>query len=116
MYRMSSSGAPQATLRWQRHRACIDYRAWMLPLQDLEARAWPTLIEALAGLGQARPDPTGVVTVRGPWGFLLVPPRGFPELRLNCYKNISADRERDLLTDIAALVHQARLGTEPDEQ
>ena len=94
--------------QWRRHRACVDYRAWILPLPAIAAERWPALVSGLSSLGRAEPDATGVTTVRGPWGFLLIPPRGFPELRLNCYKSLSADQENDLLTGIAALLRRAQ--------
>lgn len=101
--------------RWRRHRACVDYRAWLLSLPDIPAERWPGLVRALCALGEVQPDATGVTTVRGPWGFLIIPPRGFPELRLNCYKTLSADQENDLLTGIAARLRRAWLGSDLDE-
>ena len=101
---------------WRRHRACVDYRTWLLPLPSIPAERWQAFVSELASLGRPEPDATGVTTVRGPWGFLLIPPRGFPELRLNCYKNLSADQENDLLTGITAHLRRAQLGSDLDEQ
>ena len=103
------------SVRWRRHRACVDYRAWLLPLPAVSADRWPELVSELSTLGLAEPDATGVTTVRGSWGFLIIPPRGFPELRLNCYKNLSADQENDLLTGITARLRRAQLGRNSDE-
>ncbi|WP_455386108.1 hypothetical protein [Acidihalobacter prosperus] len=105
-----------ASAQWRRHRACVDYRAWLLPLPAISAERWPALVSALSELGLAEPDATGVTTVRGAWGFLIIPPIGFPELRLNCYKNLSADQETDLLTGITARLKRAQLGRNSDEQ
>jgi hypothetical protein len=115
MDRESPRHRSHASAQWRRHRACVDYRAWLLPLPAISAERWPALVSALSALGRAEPDATGVTTVRGPWGFLIIPPKGFPELRLNCYKTLSADREKDLLTGITACLRQAQLGRNLDE-
>lgn len=91
---VDEGGATASACGWQRHRACVDYRAWVLKLPRLDPARWERWVEALAALGRAEPDATGVITVRGAWGFMLIPPRGFPELRLNIYKNTDHATER----------------------
>lgn len=92
---------------WQRHRACTDYRAWILPLPALTAESWASFITELSGFGHSERNATDVTTVRGEWGFLLIPPRGFPELRLSCYYGIAADTEKKLLNGILAALQRA---------
>lgn len=72
----------------------------------MSAKHWEAFTKVLRSLGSARRDATGVTTVRADWGFLIVPPRGFPELRLNCYKLTEAGTENYIKSRILDALHQ----------
>ncbi|APZ41716.1 hypothetical protein [Acidihalobacter ferrooxydans] len=101
---------------WRRHRACVDYRVWLLTLPPLSAQRWAQFVNEAVAPDGAAPDATGVMTIRGDWGFAVIPPRGFPELKLNCYKNIEGSREEHIKNHLLEALHRALAGTSDHER
>jgi hypothetical protein len=78
--------------RWSRVTACVDYHSFVRPLPDVGPERWQEVVAELSRLGRCELDGCGVVTARGPWGFFLIPPRGFPEIKVCFYHRSSARR------------------------
>ena len=51
------------------------------------------MMQGLRRLGQCEPEVCGVTTARGKWGFFLIPPQGFPEMKV-CFYRHSSLRQR----------------------
>jgi hypothetical protein len=78
---------------WSPVPQCIDYISFVRPLPSLDLERWQGLVMRLARLGRCEHDACGVITARGRWGFFLIPPRGFPEIKV-CFHRRSSPRER----------------------
>jgi hypothetical protein len=77
---------------WSRVSNCVDYISFVRPLPDVGPAQWQRLVAELSRLGRCELDGCGVITARGRWGFFLVPPRGFPEIKVCFYRSSSARR------------------------
>jgi hypothetical protein len=71
---------------------CVDYVSFVRPLPDVSPARWQGLVIELSRLGRCEIDGCGVITARGRWGFFLIPPRGFPEIKVCFYRCSSARR------------------------
>lgn len=88
--------------------ACLDYQAFVFALPPaLTASAFARLRDGLRGMGRIRREALGVIYVDGDWGFLVIPPYGFPELKINFFHGIPADGARRILVRVAALLAEA---------
>jgi hypothetical protein len=87
--------------------ACLDYRAYVFALpQASDPHAHAGLVAALCALGRREPPRLGVRYVYAVWGFLVVPPAGFPELRINFFRHAKRDRIAGVLQRISALIER----------
>lgn len=81
---------------------CVDYRSYVFPLDTGITKATHCALQArLRALGKADEERLGVLYIRGYWGFLVFPPRGFPELRVSFYKETDESAERTILNTIS---------------
>lgn len=79
---------------------CVDYRSYVYDLDaDITPAAFLALRTRLSMLGTMDRERLGVAYIKEQWGFLVFPPRGFPELRVSFYK------ETDKTTELA--IHDA---------
>lgn len=87
------------TLGFRSIEVCVDY--WAL-VHDFPADPHAATTEdrrnALLALGDPQPERLGVVYVYAHWGFLVIPPAGFPELRVNFFRS-APDAERRLILE-----------------
>jgi hypothetical protein len=87
--------------------ACLDYRAFAFPVPtDLEAATYRELSQDLRQLGKLRHEMLGVGYVDADWGFLIIPPAGFPELKINFYHQTSEQKIEQTLLLISKLVEK----------
>jgi len=85
--------------------ACLDYKAFVFQLDtNAPTTDFQGLCEALRGLGRARPEALGVTYVDADWGFLVIPPRGFPELKLSFFQPTTTERVHEILTQVSHLL------------
>ncbi len=90
---------------YRRVGACLDYRAYVYPLaRNATAESHRILCLQLAELGTAEPERLGVTYVRNRWGFLVLPPPGFPELKVSFFKGTDPATEATILQAIAQAI------------
>lgn len=84
--------------------SCIDYRSYIFTIgEDIDAIHYEKLRTRLMKLGRAEKERMGVVYVRGPWGFFVIPHHGYPTLRISFFHD-TPDSECDaLMMSIIAL-------------
>lgn len=83
--------------------ACLDYRAFVLAFpKALSDAAYQRLLVELQSLGRSEPPRLGVFYIYSSWGFLVVPPPGFPELKVSFYNQTEPDRIAAILDQIAS--------------
>ena len=81
--------------------SCVDYRSYRHPLDPtVSSERHAQLRDRLAALGRAEPERMGVTYVRGPWGFLVIPRQGFPELRISFFRDTPDGDRRALLESV----------------
>lgn len=86
---------------FRRAESCIDYRAYTHPIDpDVSPVRYGLACEQLRRVGQSCEERMGVVYVRGPWGFLVIPQLGYPELRVNFYHDTPIREINDVLASI----------------
>ena len=90
--------------------ACLDYRAFLFSLEPpWPEPAYARLCDTLRGLGRIRREALGVTYVDGEWGFLVIPPPGFPELKINFHHGAPDPAAQTLLDRIDELLRDARM-------
>lgn len=99
---VSTPGGKQGAIRFLPVENCVDYRSFVCPLATtITAAAHTALGARLATLGKAETERLGVIYIKGNWGFLVYPPRGFPELRVSFYKETDKATEQTILAAIS---------------
>jgi len=86
--------------RWRRVPACVDYQAYVYPWPPMDEERRRLLAQALGGLGMREDNACGVTTVRAAWGFLMVPPPGFPELKVNFFPGVPIQILCEILVNV----------------
>jgi len=84
--------------------ACLDYRAFVLPFPPLFGAAYEGLRNELQALGRSEPPRLGVYYVYAEWGFLVVPPPGFPDLKIHFFHKTTPDQVAGILHRVASLI------------
>ncbi len=88
--------------------ACVDYRAYVVSLpKGTTPDIYAQWVSRLCGLGRVVEERLGVRYVKGPWGFLVVPPLGFPELKITFYHPTAQVDEAEVLAKVEAILAQA---------
>ena len=96
---------------WKKITACLDYQAFVLAVpSDLPVAAHQQLSEALKQLGRVRQELLGVAYVEATWGFLVVPPVGFPEIKINFFHTTGGSQVKQVLRRVAVLLQTAKDG------
>jgi hypothetical protein len=88
--------------------ACLDYQAYAFSVpSDLEPAAYQEINQALRQLGRLRHEMVGVGYVDADWGFLIIPPAGFPELKINFYRQTDEQKVELILLSIYKLMEKS---------
>jgi len=67
-------------------KSCVDYRSYVYRIDpNIDEKNFVKLRESLSNLGTAERERMGVVYVRGPWGFFVIPSFGFPNLKVSFF-------------------------------
>jgi len=92
-------GAPEQCFRPVE--SCVDYKSFVYTIDsDLSPVRYKALRRQLITLGRADEERMGVVYVRGPWGFFVIPPHGYPILRVSFFHDTSSTEISDVLSSI----------------
>jgi len=91
---------PRDIGHWRRVPSCVDYQAYVCPWPPMDRERHQVFSATLGGLGVQEDNACGVATVRAAWGFLIVPPPGFPELKVNFFPNVPTQALREILVNI----------------
>jgi len=66
--------------------SCVDYQSYVYKIDpDFLPEQYECTRRRLLTLGNADEERMGVVYVRGPWGFFIIPHFGYPTLRVSFY-------------------------------
>ena len=91
--------------RFRRVEGCLDYRIYVCSLAGMRSDQMRVeLCSRLGGLGRAEPERMGVIYIRGGWGFLVIPPVGFPELKVTVFRETEPETEHAVLSQIADIL------------
>jgi hypothetical protein len=96
----SGPSAPRHIGDWQQVPACVDYQAYVYPWPPMDGEQRHLLTQALGRLGVREDNACGVTTVRAAWGFLIVPPAGFPELKINFFPGVPMQTQCEILVNV----------------
>ncbi len=81
--------------------SCVDYRSYVYNIDpDLSPAHYTASRQQLMTLGKADEERMGVVYVRGPWGFFVIPHYGYPTLRVSFYHDTTTPEINDILSMI----------------
>ena len=84
--------------------ACLDYRAFVMTIPEIPESEQRDLNERLVALGRVRHEALGVAYVDAEWGFLVVPPAGYPELRVTFFRGTAQQVVEEVLCRIARIL------------
>lgn len=91
---------------------CADYQTYVATIDTDETPSqYASMKQSLMRIGNCEPERMGVVYVRGPWGFLVIPGPGFPELRISFYHDTPVHDRNAVLASIATAVHESCAGS-----
>jgi hypothetical protein len=83
--------------------SCVDYQSYLYKIDPgLTAAQYAESRRLLMALGRADEERMGVVYVRGPWGFFVIPRHGYPTLRVSFYHDTPDTEIEDVLASICA--------------
>jgi hypothetical protein len=90
--------------------ACLDYDAYVFDLPgDLAAMQLSGVRKGLERLGRVDREELGVVYIRGDWGHLVLPPPGFPELKVVFHRGTPVRSRQRILELTAAAIAASQL-------
>ena len=90
-------------------KTCLDYRAFMLALeQSACAPFYEKVVNELREMGEVRPVMGSICQIHDSWGYLIIPPEGFPEIRINFYKKTPAADIEQVLASVMQIIMHAR--------
>ena len=83
--------------------SCVDYRSYVYSIDPgLSSPRYMASRRQLMTLGKADEERMGVVYVRGPWGFFVVPHYSYPTLRVSFYHDTPSTEIDAILSLICA--------------
>jgi hypothetical protein len=83
--------------------SCLDYRSYVYRIDpDLSSARYKASRQQLITLGRTNEERMGVVYVRGPWGFFVIPHHGYSTLRVSFYHDTPITEINDILASICA--------------
>lgn len=81
--------------------SCVDYQSYVLSIDPgLTTTEYSGISQRLSSLGKADAQRMGVIYVRGPWGFFVIPCHGYPTLRVSFFH----DTPRAEIDSVLALI------------
>ena len=90
--------------------SCVDYRSYVYHIDsDLSAEHYENVRRRLLKLGRSDEERMGVVYVRGPWGFFVVPHHGFPSLRVSFFHDTPENECHDVLRSISKVFDETEI-------
>lgn len=95
---------------WRRSQACVDYEVFVCDLPNLGDAAWRSAVTQLRALGVCSIDVCGITTVRGGWGFFLIPGSGYPEMKITFFKITSPAERQSVLDQVAKVLRASKVG------
>jgi len=94
--------------------ACLDYDAYVFEVSGgTRSLDLQRLQHAVERLGRVDRASLGVVYIRSDWGYLVLPPPGFPELKVVFGHQVSKRTQQRILDLVAAAITD---GWSPDRQ
>jgi hypothetical protein len=83
--------------------SCIDYHSYVYTIDpDLKQERYQATRLQLMKLGSVNEERMGVIYVRGPWGFYVIPQYGYPTLRVSFFHDTPTKEIDDILSLISA--------------
>lgn len=83
--------------------SCVDYQSYVYKIEpDLTQAQYMASQQLLMRLGKADEERMGVVYVRGPWGFFVIPHYGYPTLRVSFFHDTPDTEINHVLSLICA--------------
>ena len=83
--------------------SCVDYQSYVYEIDPGLTRAhYMASRQRLMTLGKADEERMGVIYVRGPWGFFVIPHYGYPTLRASFYHDTPGTEINQVLSLICA--------------
>jgi len=83
--------------------SCVDYQAYVYHIDTgLTPAQYSTSCQRLKALGNADEERMGVIYVRGPWGFFVIPQYGYPTIRVSFFFDTSRSEINDVLALLCA--------------
>jgi len=91
--------------RCRRVPACLDYEAYVFDIPvDQDRLDRQRIHRSLEPLGRVDGERLGVVYIRSDWGHMVLPPVGFPELKVVFHHGTSARTRQRILDLMAAAI------------
>lgn len=85
--------------------SCLDYRSYVCAIdQDLSPVRYEAACRLLMQMGRTHEERMGVVYVRGPWGFFVIPRQGYPKLRASFFHDTPTSEFSDILATICQVL------------
>jgi hypothetical protein len=72
----------------------------------LDPLLYQGLAQSLRQLGKLRHEMLGVAYLDADWGFLVIPPAGFPEIKINFYHQTSEQKTEQVLLRVSELMEK----------
>lgn len=95
----------------QRTAACLDYDAYAFDLSSDSTAFDPAVARTiLEALGRIEREDLGVVYIRSDWGHIVLPPPGFPELKVVFHHGTYQGARQRILDLTAKAILDARRG------
>jgi hypothetical protein len=83
--------------------SCVDYQSYVYAIDpNLSREQYAVSCRSLLTIGRADEERMGVVYVRGPWGFFVIPHYGYPTLRISFFHDTPAIDSDEVLGAICA--------------
>jgi hypothetical protein len=89
--------------------SCVDYQSYVYHIDpELTPSQYSSSSQKLKTLGDADDERMGVLYVRGPWGFFVIPRYGYPTIRVSFYFDTPAQDINDVMALICAAFESSK--------
>lgn len=83
--------------------SCVDYQSYVYHIDpELTPSQYSLSSQKLKSLGNAEDERMGVIYVRGPWGFFVIPQYGYPTIKVSFFHDTPSKDMNDVMTLICA--------------
>ncbi len=87
--------------------SCVDYQSFVYSLdKQFTPQRYEVCGRLLLSLGTVTEERMGVVYVRGPWGFFVVPAYGYPTLKISFFHDSTSKEIEHVLLKIYNIFNQ----------